>query len=199
MKNDFAGRNPTPDMVSRRRWVPAVAATLSLVSVALVFAAALGAVPAGALPRASEGVLDAVPHANAVLSTAALVTVAVGVRAVRAGRVRRHRALMLTTFVLFLAFLTLYLYKVVLVGPASFPGPPALYRWLYLPVLAVHVLLAVVCIPLVYYVLLLAAAYDVPELASTPHPRVGRVAAALWFVSFALGDAVYAMLYLVPW
>lgn len=186
-------------MDSRRRRVLALAAVLSVASLALVFAAALGALPAAALPAAPEGVLAAVPHVNAALSTAALLTVVGGVRAVRAGCVRRHRALMLATFALFVAFLALYLYKVALAGPAPFPGPPALYRWLYLPVLAVHVLLAVVCVPLVYYVLLLAAAYDPDELASTPHPRVGRVAAALWFVSFALGDAVYAMLYLVPW
>jgi putative membrane protein len=69
--------------------------------------------------------------------------------------------------------------------------------YVYLPVLAIHILLAIVAIPTVYYVLLLAASYPVSELAETNHPRAGKVAATLWLVSFALGIVVYAMLYLV--
>jgi len=179
--------------------VPAATAVLSAASLGIVFAAALGVVPAGALQRAPEPVVGAIPHVNAAISTVALGTIAAGWRAIRRGRVGRHRALMATTFALFVAFLGLYLYRIVLEGPAPFPGPDWLYGSLYLPVLTVHVLLAVVCLPLLYYVLLLAATHTVAELPATPHRRVGRVAAALWFVSFALGDAVYALLYLAPW
>ena len=58
-------------------------------------------------------------------------------------------------------------------------------------------LLAVVSIPLVYYVLLVATTRPVAAIRESPHPRVGRVAASLWFVSFALGVVVYALLYVV--
>jgi len=177
----------------RVRELPAL---LTVVSLALVFGAVGGVVPAGALPRV-EPLVAAVPHLNATLSLTALVTIAVGVRAVRRGRVDRHRAAMAATTLLFVAFLGLYLYRLVLEGPAEFPGPEAVYRFVYLPVLGVHVLLAVVSIPLVYYVLLVATTRPVSAVRESPHPRVGRVAAPLWFVAFALGVVVYLLLYVV--
>jgi len=180
-----------------RPHVLALSLALSAVALALVFASALGAVPSALLPRAPAGVLGAIPHVNAVLSALALLTIPAGVAAVRRGRVARHRALMLASTALFAAFLALYLYKVSVAGPAPFPGPEGVYRTVYLPVLAVHILLAVVAVPLVVYTLLLAATHPVEALRETNHPRVGRVAAALWFVSFLLGEVVYAMLYVV--
>ncbi|ESS06078.1 MAG: putative membrane protein [uncultured archaeon A07HB70] len=170
---------------------------LSAVALALVFASALGAVPSALLPQAPAPVLDAVPHVNAALSALALLTIPGGVVAIRRGRVAHHRLLMLASAALFAAFLALYLYKVSVAGPAPFPGPEGVYRTVYLPVLGVHVLLAVVTVPLVVYALLLAATHPVDALPETHHPRVGRVAASLWFVSFLLGEAVYAMLYVV--
>ena len=70
-------------------------------------------------------------------------------------------------------------------------------QFVYYPLLGIHVLLAIASVPLVIYVLLLALTYPVRELPDTRHPQVGRVAAALWLISFALGTAVYVMLYVV--
>lgn len=109
----------------------------------------------------------------------------------------RHRALMLTSLALFAGFLVLYLYKVAVDGPATFPGPETVYQFVYLPTLAVHILLAIASIPLVYYVVLLAATRPVEEIFDSSHRRVGRVAASLWLVSFVLGNVVYAILYVV--
>jgi putative membrane protein len=67
----------------------------------------------------------------------------------------------------------------------------------YLPLLAIHIGLAIVCVPLLYYVLLLALTRPVTELPETPHRKVGRVAASLWLISFTLGVVVYAQLYLI--
>jgi putative membrane protein len=178
-----------------RKHVPALTAVLSVVSLALVFAAALGVVPRGALPQAPAAVLAAIPHVNAAISAVAIVVIAGAWRAIRRGNVDRHRAGMLAGLVLFVAFLALYLYKVALEGPTQFPGPAAVERFVYLPLLAVHVLLAVVCIPLLYYVLLLALTRPVGALPETNHPRVGRVAASLWLISFFLGVVVYLLLY----
>jgi putative membrane protein len=185
--------------VSVRDNVPAATAILTLVSLALVFGAALRVIPTSLLPAASDGVLNLIPHVNAVVSTAAIVTIAVGVLAARRGQYRRHRALMLASLALFVAFLGLYLYKVILQGPAPFPGPETLYRFVYLPTLAIHILLAIVCIPLLYYVLLLAVTRPIAEVFDTPHRRFARAAASLWLVSFVLGNVVYAMLYVIPW
>lgn len=72
-----------------------------------------------------------------------------------------------------------------------------MYQFVYLPLLAVHIFLAVVCVPLVYYALLLASAYSPAELRQTSHGRIGRYAATLWLVSFSLGIAVYVLLHVV--
>jgi len=182
--------------VRTRDHVPVLAAVLSLVSLALVFGAVLGAVPASLLPHAPAAVA-AIPHLNAVVSLVAIGTIAYGWRQIRAGNVRNHRAAMITAAVLFAAFLLLYLYKVVVEGTAPFPGPDAVYRFVYLPLLAIHMTLAVVCVPLLYYVLLIGLTHPVAEIPRTRHPRVGRVAASLWLTSFALGVVVYLLLYVV--
>jgi putative membrane protein len=177
--------------------VPELTALLSVVSLAAVFGAVGGVVPASLLPQAPEAVVDAIPHINAVLSTTALVTIPLAVRAVRRGRIGRHRALMVTTLGLFAAFLVCYLYRLTLRGTTAFPGPDAVYQYIYLPTLGVHILLAIVCIPLLYYVALLALTRPIAAIRDSLHPRVGRVAASLWFVSFLLGDVVYLLLYVV--
>lgn len=182
-----------------REHVPALTGLLTAVSLGLVFGAVLGYVPRSLLPDAGEGVVKLIPHVNAAISTAAIVTIVLGVRDARNGDYERHRTLMFVSLVLFAAFLALYLYKVTIAGTTEFPGPAVLDAYVYLPTLAVHILLAIVCIPLLYYVLLLAVTRPISEVFETPHRRVARVAAALWLVSFLLGNVVYLMLYVVPW
>ncbi|MGQ4554996.1 DUF420 domain-containing protein [Halobellus sp. GM3] len=180
-----------------RNHVPELAAALSAVALAAVFSAVLGVVPAAALPRAPASVVNAIPHVNAAISTVAIATILLGVRSIRRGDVGRHRAMMLLSLGLFAAFLVLYLYRIVLRGPTEFPGPEAVYSLVYLPTLTVHIVLAVVCIPLLFYALLFALTRPVTAISQTPHGRVGRVAASLWLLSFVLGNVVYALLYLV--
>jgi putative membrane protein len=177
--------------------VPELTGLLSVVSLALVFGAALNLIPAAALPDAPDWVFAAIPHVNAVLSVTAIGTIVLGVRAIRRGNVARHRRAMLTTLGLFAGFLVLYLYKVAVKGPTPFDGPAVIDQFVYVPLLVVHVLLAIVCIPLLYYVLLVALTRPVSEIRESLHPRIGRVAAALWLVSFALGTVVYLLLYVL--
>lgn len=184
--------------VDARDHVRELTAVLSVVSLALVFGTAGGFVPPDLLPRL-DPLVTAIPHLNAALSATALVTIAIGVRAIKAGDVDRHRTAMAATTLVFLAFLVLYLYRIALEGPSDFPGPGVVYQFVYLPLLAIHILLAVVSIPLVYYVLLLAVTRPVAAIRQSPHPRIGRVAASLWGISFFLGIVVYLMLYVVPW
>ena len=178
-----------------REHAVAVSASLSAVALALVFAVALELVPGGSLPRAPDAVLAAVPHVNAVLSLAAIATISLGVRFARRAQYGRHRVAMLAATALFATFLVLYLYRVAILGPTHFAGPTTVERFVYLPLLVVHVSLAVVCVPLVIYALTLATTRPLGDLFETRHARVGRVAASLWVVSFALGVVVYAMLY----
>ena len=177
-----------------RSHVPALTAVFSAVSLALVFGAALRVIPAGPIPR-SEPLLNAIPHLNAAVSLVAIGTILLGVREIRRGNVDRHRLSMLTSFALFGLFLALYLYRVLLIGPSEFPGPDAVRTYLYLPFLLVHIGLAVLCVPFVFYALVSAGTRPVAAIHETNHARVGRVAATLWLISFSMGIAIYAMLY----
>ena len=178
-----------------RRHTAALAGVLSAVSLALVFGAVTETIPPGAVPPPSERLVALVPHLNAAISAVAFVVVAFGWRCIRRGDVRKHRTAMVAGVALFAAFLALYLYRVVHEGPTPFAGPSAVARFVYYPILAVHILLAVVCVPLLYYVLLLAVTRPVREIPLTAHPRLGRATAALWLASFALGVVVYGLLY----
>lgn len=180
-----------------RERVGVVAAILSILSLSLVLGTAGGFVPGDLLPRA-DPLLDAIPHLNAILSLAAIATIIAGVRAIKRGDVRRHRRAMLSAFGLFAGFLALYLYRVAILGPKDFPGAAWLETYVYLPVLGIHILLAVVCVPLLYYVALLGVATPVAEISDTRHPRLGRITVALWLTSFVLGLAVYGLLYWLP-
>lgn len=177
--------------------VPELTGLLTVVALALVFGAVLGWIPRAALPKAPEWVLAAIPHVNAVVSVFAIAVILAGWRAIRNGNVARHRTAMIAGLVLFATFLVLYLYRVSLEGPSGFPGPAAVEQFVYFPILGIHMLLAIVCIPLLFYVLLLALTRPASELSGTNHPRVGRVAATLWLVSFALGTVVYLLLYVL--
>lgn len=177
-----------------RRHVPALTAVLTVASLALVFGAALQVLPVDALPS-PESLLEAVPHVNAVISVAAIGTITGGIRAIRRGDVSRHRALMLTSFALFAVFLALYLYRVAILGPTEFPGPAVVKSFVYLPVLFVHIALAIACVPFVFYALLLAGTRPVADIYETRHRTAGRIAAGLWLVSFTMGLAIYSMLY----
>ncbi|ELY50045.1 DUF420 domain-containing protein [Natronolimnohabitans innermongolicus] len=185
------------EYVPRER-VTALTAVLSVVSLAVVFAAAGGRIPSSTVPAAPQWVLDGIPHLNVAISAAAIVTITIGWRAIRRGDVDRHRTAMIASFGLFAAFLTFYLYRLIATGgPQPFPGPDAVQQFVYYPVLAVHIFLAIVCIPLVYYALLLAFSRPIAELRRTSHARIGRYAAALWLISFSLGIVVYVLLHVV--
>jgi len=178
-----------------RENVPLLTGVLSAVALALVFGAVGGVIPSSILPRASDGVLAAIPHLNAAISLTAIGTILLGWRAISRGNVERHRAFMLSSFGLFAAFLVGYLYRLVIVGTAEFPGPETVYTFVYLPFLAIHILLAIVCIPFVFYALLLATTRPYTELYDTRHAWVGMVGAVLWLISFSMGIGVYLLLH----
>jgi len=177
--------------------VPEVAGILTVVSLALVFGAALGAIPKSLLPRAPPWVFNTIPLVNAIISGLAILTIGSGWYWIRDGEIERHRAAMIGGVVLFAMFLALYLYKVALQGPTPFTGPEVIRQFVYLPLLAIHILLAVICVPLLYYVLLLAVTRPIHEIPQTRHPRIGRIAAPLWLISFSLGIIVYVLLYVL--
>ncbi len=168
---------------------------ISVLALAIVVTAASGRVPASFFPATQGWVISGIPYVNVVISVLAIGTIVTGWRAIRAGQIRRHRSAMIAATALFGIFLTLYCYRLaVLGGHVPFDGPSVLYRYVYLPLLGVHVLLAIVCVPLLIDALAHAATVPTTALAETRHPTVGRVAAALWIISYVLGICVFVLL-----
>ena len=180
-------------LVTPRR-VPLWTAVLSVVSLAVVFGTVGGFVPESQVPSAPAVVLDAVPTVNVGISLLAIATIGRGWRRIRRGDVDGHRRAMVGAMALFVTFLALYLYRLAAVGGATpFEGPEVVYLYVYLPVLIVHVGLAVLCLPLLFYALLLATVHSPAALRRTRHASAGRIVAPLWIASFALGIVVYLL------
>jgi putative membrane protein len=178
-----------------RDHVGATVTVLTGLSLAVVFGVTLGYVPAGTLPRIDPLVV-VIPHLNAAISLLAIGVIGLGVHQARSGRYETHQRTMALALGLFLTFLGLYLYRVALEGPTHFPGSGVL-ETLYTAFLAVHVLLAIASLPLVYLAAAIGLSRPIPEIRGTIHARVGRVAAVFWIISFAMGIGVYLILYVL--
>jgi len=176
---------------SRARTSPrAVTAVLSVLGYALVFGTFGGVIP---YPTISARTVNLLADAIAVVNGLALCSILAGVYFIRTDRVRKHRAAMLTAFGLIIAFLAMYLLKVgggfekaILVeGPVYIA---------YLAMLAVHILLSAVSVPVVIHAVVLGLSHTPAELRETAHARVGRIAVGAWGLSLFLGLVTYAML-----
>lgn len=168
-----------------------VTAALSLVGYVLVIGVFTGTI--SVYPGLSESEVLLFAHLIAAVNTLALSSLLAGVYFIRTGDVRKHRAAMLTAFALILVFLFLYLWKIdggferSLVAPAVVKIP-------YLVMLAVHVLLSIVSVPVVVHAVVLGLTHSPSELPGTLHPTVGRIAAAAWSLSLLLGIVTYVIL-----
>lgn len=173
----------------------ALSALIAIVALGAIYTASANA-PVEAVEQAvPQLALETIPHLNAAAVATALVTVTTGFRAVRRGQTTTHARAMAATAALFTAFLVMYLVKLAATGVTEYPGSDFVYRYVYLPVLVVHMSLAAVSIPLVSFCLLSAVLLPEDEIPASSHPRVGRIAAPLWAVSFTLGIVVYLMLH----
>lgn len=137
------------------------------------------------------------PHATAVLNTAATVVLIAGLIRIRQGRVIKHKNLMLTALVVSALFLVLYLlHKVALYQTTGEPNkrfptdaPPAA-RVTYFSILISHLVLAIT-VP----VLALRAAYLAMRGRIVAHKRLVRFAYPIWMYVSVTGVLVYLMLY----
>ena len=177
-----------PSVSDRPGLVTAAVSVAGYAAVAAVFA---GLVP---FPELSRDTVDLLSHAIAAINLTALLAILVGVHAIRMGDVSRHHRAMSVAFALILTFLGVYLVKVGGGGTKLFEGPAVVKSYLYLPMLAVHLLLSVVSVPLVVDALVLGTVTPVDELPDTRHPRVGRIAVSSWGLSLALGLVTYLLL-----
>jgi putative membrane protein len=154
-------------------------------------------------PTLTQGTVDLLAHAIAAVNTVTVITLSLGWYWIRNGEVRKHAAAMTTSFGLILLFLGMYLPKVAGGGTKEFVLDSS-YAWVplwepvypaYLLMLAIHIVLSVISVPVVLHAIVLGLTHTERELRNeTPHRRVGRIAASAWILSLVLGVVTYLLL-----
>lgn len=129
------------------------------------------------------------PTVNATLNGTAAVLLVVGHRLIRRGRIRQHRAVMLTAFGCSVLFLISYLTYHALVGSVRFQGTGWL-RTTYLTILASHTVLAAAVPVLAILTLRLALKGQFDR-----HRALARWTYPIWLYVSVTGVIVYWMLY----
>ncbi len=170
----------------------AITTVLTIVAYALVIGTFAGRLDI--YPDLSTSTVDLLSHAIAVINTVTLAVLVVGVYYVKNKQYQKHKVAMLTAFVLIVLFLVIYLLRVGGGFEREIVGAPTGIHEAYLAMLAIHILLSIVSVPVVLYAILLGLTHSVPELKGTNKARIGRIAAGAWILSLALGIITYFML-----
>jgi putative membrane protein len=169
-----------------------VTAVLTVVGYVLVVGTLYVGLPI--YPDIGLSTVNLLSHAIAAVNTVTVSLLVLGWYWIRNGEVEKHRRAMSAAFGLILVFLVLYLLKTGGGGRKDVVGT-GLLQSAYLAMLAVHILLSVVSVPVVLYALTLGLTRTPTELRNdTPHRRVGRIAAGSWIVSLTLGILAYVLL-----
>jgi len=128
------------------------------------------------------------PALNALLNGLSAVALLIGYTFIRARRIRPHRAAMITAFGFSTLFLVSYIMHHALHGDVRYPVHAAL-RSVYLPLLASHIILAVVALPLILVTFFFSLSGRIPQ-----HRKVARWTFPLWLYVSITGVVTWAML-----
>lgn len=174
-----------PESARRPGTGPAIAAILAISAAATLFLLWLIYIHPAA---ASSSQYAFLPALNAVLNGLAATALLVGYTFVRAHRIRQHRAAMITAFFFSSLFLVSYILHHALHGDVRYPVHAA-WRGVYLPLLASHIVLATVALPLVLITFFFSLSGRIPQ-----HRKVARWTFPIWLYVSVTGVITYAML-----
>jgi putative membrane protein len=165
---------------------PAIAAILAVSAAATAFLFWLIYVH----PAADQGSARYafLPALNALLNGLSAVALLIGYTFIRAKHIGAHRAAMLTAFGFSTLFLVSYILHHALHGDVRYPAHAAL-RSVYLPLLASHILLAVVALPLILVTFFFSLSGRIPQ-----HRKLARWTFPLWLYVSITGVITWAML-----
>lgn len=144
-------------------------------------------------PDLAESTVDLLTHLIAVINTGALLALLAGVYYIANRDIRKHGIAMTVAFVLILVFLVVYMFRVG-GGETKAIVAPDLVTLVYQVMLAIHIILSIVAVPVVVYAVVLGLTHTPAELAESLKSTVGRVAAVAWILSLFLGIVTYFML-----
>jgi putative membrane protein len=128
------------------------------------------------------------PALNAILNGLSATALLIGFTFVRAHRIKAHRAAMMTAFVFSTLFLVSYIAHHALHGDVRYPIHAAL-RSVYLPLLASHIILAIVALPMVLVTFFFSLSGRIPQ-----HRKIARWTFPLWLYVSVTGVITYVML-----
>ncbi len=128
------------------------------------------------------------PQLNALLNGLSAVALCVGLYFIKRKKWRAHRASMLSAFGFSALFLVSYIVNHALRGDTPFPGVGTA-RTVYLSILASHVLLSIVALPMVLTTLFFAIRGQF-----TSHRRLARVTLPIWLYVSVTGVVVFVFL-----
>jgi putative membrane protein len=128
------------------------------------------------------------PALNALLNGLSAVALLIGYTFIRARRIPAHRAAMMTAFGFSTLFLVSYILHHALHGDVRYPAYAAL-RSVYLPLLASHIILAVVALPLILVTFFFSLSGRFPQ-----HRKIARWTFPLWLYVSITGVITWAML-----
>ncbi len=128
------------------------------------------------------------PAMNAVFNGLAATALLIGYTFIRAHRIRQHRAAMITAFVFSTLFLIGYIAHHALHGDIRYPVHAA-FRTFYLSLLASHIVLAIVALPLILVTFFFSLSGRIPQ-----HRKVARWTFPIWLYVSVTGVATYVML-----
>ena len=164
---------------------PAIAAILAISIAATLFLFWLIYVhPAAALSTQYAFL----PALNAILNGLSATALLIGFTFIRGRRIKAHRAAMMTAFVFSTLFLISYIAHHALHGDVRYPVHAAL-RSVYLPLLASHIILAIVALPMVLITFFFSLSGRIPQ-----HRKIARWTFPLWLYVSVTGVITYVML-----
>jgi putative membrane protein len=112
--------------------------------------------------------LPFLPALNALLNGLSATSLLVGFTFIRARKIAAHRASMIAAFIFSTLFLSSYILHHYLHGDVRYPFHAA-YRSIYLPLLASHIILATIALPLILITFFFSLSGRFPQ-----HRRVAR-------------------------
>jgi putative membrane protein len=175
----------TATVASKSNTGPAIAAILAISAAATLFLLWLIYIHPAAAASSQFAFL---PALNALLNGLAAIALLIGYTFIRAHRIAAHRAAMITAFAFSTLFLVSYILHHYLHGDVFYP-PHAALRTFYLCLLASHIILAVVALPLVLVTFFFSLTGRFPQ-----HRKVARWTFPLWLYVSVTGVITYAML-----
>jgi len=129
------------------------------------------------------------PHLNASMNATSALLLLMGLYFVKSKQIDRHKHAMFGAVCASTIFLIGYLTRHYLTGTTHFQGEESVKR-IYLTILYSHMTLAVICVPLVFRLLYLAA-----KERNEEHKKLARWTFPAWIYVSITGIVVYVMLY----